>query len=188
MRWAEPSRSFEFSAMNSVANGSHDRCTASLWIHASDGSPCIWRQACAPRPRPRPTRSTGARRGSSPARPLAHRIVHLVVHLALAAASRRLRSGPDSATISSSSPGRSRTDKSLRTRDFKSPAFTVSPRGQNTRWFSIAAERTAPPRPPATTLTAGVGRALHCETPKWIPPGEALTNTWRGSVPSSSIG
>ncbi len=41
----------------------------------------------------------------------------------------------------SSSPGRSRTDKSVRTRDFKSPAFTVSPRGQNTRWFSIDVAR-----------------------------------------------
>jgi hypothetical protein len=87
-----------------------------------------------------------------------------------------------------SSPGRSRTDKSVKTRDFKSPAFTVSPRGQNTRWFSIAADRTALPHPPATALAAGVGPALHCDTPKWIPPGEALTNTWRGSVPSSSIG
>ena len=46
----------------------------------------------------------------------------------------RRRLGRPAATkkrmIPNSSPGRSRTDKSVKTRDFKSPAFTVSPRGQ----------------------------------------------------------
>jgi hypothetical protein len=30
--------------------------------------------------------------------------------------------------------------------------------------------------------------APHCDTPNWIPPGDALMNTLRGSAPSSSIG
>ena len=46
----------------------------------------------------------------------------------------------------SSSPGRSRTDKSLRTRDFKSPAFTVSPRGRSVRFsWSFPSSPATPP-------------------------------------------